>query len=209
MIPRGGTFRIRNLSTGNTRVLKLEEKSVKQLHTVDDLSSISKNGYGMGHGTFPGFDAITCNPPILFNVTSATTTTNQLQQPRLSISSLKAAFSKLPEAFPKTFAYYWVVPSNTFEHFARQSVGGKGDQEVDQFAMELSISEQPVQNSQSTSAKRKQGDEEQEEHAGEVGKKDKVCKSLLKTGHRKGKKCGRMNCHFHSREGTPPTKKRK
>ena len=63
--------------------------------------------------------------------------------------------------------------------------------------MELSISE-PVQKhsvGDQSSKRKKQTLEQSGEHSEE---EEDVCKVVLKTGRRKGKKCGRLNCTFHS-----------
>jgi len=199
VIPRGGMFHTRNLSTGDTGFLKLERKNVKQLHTINDLTTVSEDEYGMAHDAFPGFDAMICNPPILFSVTTPKELQRQLSA--ATSTSLKASFNKLPETFEEPFQYHWVVPSNTFAQLENQSVIGTDSQEVDQYTMELSISEEPVykhivSSDNHPSAKRKQS-EEQGESEEEVGTGDKVCKATLKSGTRKGKKCGRVNCRYH------------
>jgi len=51
VIPIGGDFRTRNLSTGNSAILHLEEKTTRQLCNVHDLLKVGDNEYEMGHNT--------------------------------------------------------------------------------------------------------------------------------------------------------------
>jgi len=48
VIPRGGDFRTRNLSTGDSAILHLEAKTSKSLGNVHDLLKVGKNEYAMG-----------------------------------------------------------------------------------------------------------------------------------------------------------------
>ncbi len=219
VIPIGGDFRTRNLSTGNSAILHLEEKTTRQLCNVHDLLKVGDNEYGMGHNTFPGIDAVVRDPPTLFNMT-----VTHKQQRGLNDITLKSTLNNLPEkTFPRPCHYNWVMPSNRFEDFQKQSVNGIRTKELDsmleQFAMELSISE-PVQKHSvgGQSAKRKKQTFEQSEEQGIIKEADKdsegeehVCKVVLKSGRRKGNKCGRFNCPFHSLTDAneKPTKRQK
>lgn len=197
VIPRGGDFLTRNLSTGKSAVLHLKEKASKPLANVHDLSKVGKDEYGMGHNTFPGLDAVVSDPPILFNMT-----VTRKEQRGMNDTTLKSALDNLPEeTFPRPCHYHWVIPSNKFDNFQKQSVNGIRSKELDsmleQFAMELSISE-PVQ-------KHSVGGDKRKKHAIEQSAKEDTdseedgdsYKVILKSGHRKGKKCGRLNCSFH------------
>jgi len=66
---------------------------------------------------------------------------------------------------------------------------------MEQFALELSISEpvQPQPTSSNQSSKRKVRNEDVDEQVEE----GVACEEILKSGRRKGNKCGRINCSFH------------
>ena len=201
VIPRGGDFRTRNLSTGDEAVFHLEEKISKPLANVRDLSKVDKNEYGMGRNTFPGLDAVVSDPPVLFNMTI-----NHKRQRGLNDTTLKSVLDNLPEeTFPRPCQYNWVVPSNRFETFERQSVNGIRTQELnsmlEQFAMELSISE-PVQRHVVVGAKRKNQTAEQSGDIQIDSGEDNICNVVLKSGRRKGQKCGWLNCSFHLPTGS-------
>lgn len=194
-IPRGGDFPTRNLTTGKVSTLHLEPKTTKQLRNVHDLSGIAKDEYGEGFNTFPGLDAVVSDPPNLFNMT-----VNRNRQRGLNDDAVRDAFNNLPEdTFPRPCRYNWVVPSNRFESFERQSVNGIRTKELDsmmeQFALELSITEPVQQPSGSSQSKRKVRKEEADKQVEE----GIACEEILKSGRRKGKECGRMNCSFHSK----------
>ncbi len=204
VIPHGGDFTARNLKSGKVSTLHLEPKTTKQLRNVRDLYGIEKNEYGEGFNTFPGLDAAVSDPPNLFNMT-----VSRNRQRGLNDDALRDAFNNLPEdTFPRPCRYNWVVPSDRFKNFERQSVNGIRTKELDsmmeQFALELSISE-PVQqlSGSSQSSKRKVRNEEAKE---QVEKEGVACEEVLKSGQRKGKKCGRINCSFHT---TTSNKRRK
>lgn len=135
------------------------------------------------------------DPPNLFNMT-----VNRNRQRGLNDDAVRDAFNNLPEdTFPRPCRYNWVVPSNRFESFERQSVNGIRTKELDsmmeQFALELSITEPVQQPSGSSQSKRKVRKEEADKQVEE----GIVCEEILKSGRRKGKECGRMNCSFHSK----------
>lgn len=187
VIPRGGDFETRNLSTGESTTLHLEPKEKKLLRQVEDLSNISAGEYGWAHNSFPAVDAVMSDPPTLFNMT-----TNLKHG--LDKTTLKKVLNNLPEeTFPRPCHYNWVMPSNKFDNFGKQSISGTSVMELDtmveQFAMELSISEPIQQHSSSQGTKRKMQDVEETHEA---------CDVILKSGPRKGQKCGRLNCSFHT-----------
>ncbi len=101
-----------------------------------------------------------------------------------------------------------MVPLDRFKNFERQSVNRIRTKELDsmmeQFTLELSISE-PVQqlSGSSQSSKRKVWNEEADEQVEEEGV---ACEEVLKLGQRKGKKYGCINCSFHT---TTSNKRRK
>jgi hypothetical protein len=194
LIPHGGDFPTRNLTTGKVSTLHLEPKTTKQLKNVRDLLGIKQNEYGEGFNTFPGLDAAVSDPPNLFNMTMSCS-----RQRGLNDKAVRNAFNNLPEdTFPRPCHYSWVVPSNKFENFERQSVDGIRTTELnsmmEQFVLELSISEPVQQPSGSSQSKRKVQKEEADKQVEGV-----ACEEILKSGHRKGKKCGQMNCSFHSK----------
>jgi len=124
-------------------------------------------------------------------------TVSRNRQRGLNEDPVRNAFANLPEdTYPRPCRYNWVVPSNKFETFEKQKVNGIRSQELDsmmeQFTLELSISE-PTQ--QVFRSFKRKGDEEparDEEPAS-------ACNEILKSGRRKGEKCGRVNCSFHSK----------
>jgi hypothetical protein len=192
VLPQGGDFPIRNLTTGDVSTLHLEPKTTKQLQNVHGLTTIEQNEYGEGHNTFPAVDAVVSDPPNLFNMTASSN-----QQRELNGDALRTVFNNLPtDAFPRPCHYNWVVPSDKFESFQKQKASGFRSKELDtmveQFALELSISDPTKQQSVGQSSKRKERDEEVGESSG-----GDVCEEILKSGARKGKKCGRKNCPFH------------
>ena len=65
---------------------------------------------------------------------------------------------------------------------------------MEQFALELSISEPVQQPSGGQSSKCKVQKEEADEQVESI-----ACEEILKSGRRKGKECGRINCSFHSK----------
>jgi hypothetical protein len=196
IIPRGGDFLTRNLTTGKESTLHLKPKTTKQLKNVHDLSTIQKHEYGKGFNFFPGLDAAVSHPPNLFNMT-----VTHSRQHGLNDDTVKDVFNNLPaNIFPRPCHYNWVVPSDRFKNFEWQSVNGISTKKLNsmmtQFALELSISE-PVQPSGGQSSKRKVRNEE-------VNKQEVegvACEEILKSGHRKGKVCGQINCsHFKNKK---------
>jgi len=138
------------------------------------------------------------DPPNLFNMT-----VSHNRQRGLNDDAVRDAFNNLPEdTFPRPCRYNWVVPSDRFKKFERQSVNGIRTKELDsmmeQFVLELSISE-PVQQptGSSQSSKRKVQNEDADEQVEEA--EGVACEEILKSGRRKGKECGRINCSFHSK----------
>lgn len=197
VIPRGGDFRTRNLSTGEEGVFRLDEKIPKPLADVDDLSEVGGNEYGRGRNAFPGLDAVVSNPPALFNMTAS-----HKRQRGMNGAGLEAALYNLPhETFPRPCRYNWVVPADSFGTFERQSASGIRTQELDsvleQFAMELSISEPVQRHAVVGGAKRKNQIDEQ---SGTGSGDGDTCSVVLKSGARKGQRCGRPNCPFHRSE---------
>ena len=65
---------------------------------------------------------------------------------------------------------------------------------MEQFTLELSISESVQQPSGGQSSKRKVQKEEADEQVEGI-----ACEEILKSGRRKGKECGQINCFFHSK----------
>lgn len=220
VIPRGGAFPTRNLSTGEEGVFHLEQKTTKLLSSVGDVSKVEDGEYGMGHNTFPGIDAVVRDPPSLFNMT-----VTRKEKRDLSDTTLKSVLDHLPEtAYQRPCRYHWVMPTTKFATFQKQSVSGMRTKELDavveQFAMELSISEpvqkHSVEGANPQTAKRKQptatqgGGQVSEGARGATGSgaSEQVCHVILKTGRRKDKKCGRLRCPFHVVENQAKKPKR-
>lgn len=189
MISKGGDFHTRNLKTNHTSTLSITEKTVKNMENVGDLSKLDKSDYGKGHNTFPALDAVIRDPPALFNMTTA------LARKLLTDTSLRSAFTHLQQSkFPRPVPYHWVVPTSRFGSFERPSVDGMRTKEVDelldQFVMELSISE-PTSTAKNTN-KRTLSQSEANNNA---------CSAMVATGPRKGELCGYPNpCRFHSKK---------
>lgn len=212
MIPRGGDFRTRHLTTGKSSVFHLEPKVTKPLNNVHDLSKVNEKEYRMGHNTFPALDAITTDPPSLFNMT-----VTHKPQRGLNENALRSALDNIPtKNFPRPCRYNWVVPSNLYNDFQKQSVNGIRTNELEtmleQFVMELTISEpMPMHrievvnsdggNKRTVQDAQTEGPSVIEEAEKEEPQQDsgrRVCGTILKSGPKKGKKCGRVNCSFHS-----------
>jgi len=145
VIPRGGDFPIRNLATNEISVLHLDAKATKKLRQKDDLPRLEITEYGHGHETFPAIDAVTRDPPAVFNVT-----VNRARQRGLNGSSLFDVFTYLSQTrFPRPCSYYWVILPNQFDRFEKQSIADMNRDQRDllilQFALELDIVEPTLQ----------------------------------------------------------------
>ncbi len=141
VIPHGGDFRIRNLETNEISVLHLDVKATKKLRQKDDLPRLEITEYGHGHETFPAIDAVTRDPPDVFNMT-----VNRARQRGLNGLSLFNIFTHLSEThFPRPCPYYWVILPNRFDRFKKQSITDMNRAQRDllilQFVLELDIVE--------------------------------------------------------------------
>lgn len=180
VIARGGDFQTRNLITGEISVLHLEPKRTIPLHTVDHLPRLKIDEYGLGDTSFPGIDAVVCDPPSLFKMIVPH------KKKDLNGSEVRSVFDHLPQIKPP-YPLFWVMPPDRFDEFQEQSIVGMGREEqnemIEQFALQVAIAY--PQPSVILSSKRK------------VQEK-KACESVIQSGANKGKKCGLgMPCQFH------------
>eukprot|EP00026_Physarum_polycephalum_P004352 Phypoly_transcript_04370.p1 GENE.Phypoly_transcript_04370~~Phypoly_transcript_04370.p1 ORF type:complete len:622 (+),score=82.74 Phypoly_transcript_04370:133-1998(+) len=207
IISQGGQFRVRNLTTNKISTLRLKRMETKYLLEVENISTVGPGEYGQGHNTLP----VVSSPPLLFNMTA-----NNDPHRGLNGNGLKISFSRLPEeTFRRPCKYYWVVPSNLFESFQKQTAtemrGGELDLLVNQFVLELSISDTYNQRTSVTKPIKRKGkdqeeDDSEEEMQASTSKKTRhtkigesgVCKAILQGGKNEGMMCGRTNCPYHS-----------